>query len=61
MQSAWETFALTFQFSLFNGGPASMVYGAILAAFGGSAVALSLAEMASMSVRSYANKSNHTS
>jgi hypothetical protein len=27
-----------------------MIYGAILAAFGGSAVALSLAEMASMSV-----------
>ncbi len=50
VQSASETVAVTFQFSLLNGGPASMVYGGILAAFGGTAVALSLAEMASMLV-----------
>ena len=37
-----------------------MVYGAILAAFGGSAIALSLAEMVSMLVRSYAYKLNCT-
>ena len=36
-----------------------MVYGTILAGFGGTAVSLSLAEMASMSVHSYANKSNY--
>lgn len=50
LQCAWETFAITFEFSLLNGGPASMVYGAILGAFGATAVALSLAEMASMCV-----------
>ncbi|KAF2673819.1 amino acid transporter [Microthyrium microscopicum] len=47
-QAAWETIAITFQFSLLNGGPASMVYGGIIAGFGASAVAISLAEMASM-------------
>lgn len=47
-QAAWETIAITFQFSLLNGGPASMVYGGILAGFGATAVAMSLGEMASM-------------
>lgn len=50
MQSAWKAVATTFQFSLLNGGPASMLYGGILAAFGASAIAMSLAEMASMDV-----------
>jgi choline transport protein len=45
---SWEAFAITFQFALFNGGPSSMVYGCILVAFGASAVAFSMAEMASM-------------
>ena len=49
-QCAWETISITFQFSLLNGGPASMVYGGILAGFGATAVAMSLAEMASMCV-----------
>jgi choline transport protein len=48
VQAAWETISITFQFSLLNGGPASMVYGGILAGLGATAVALSLAEMASM-------------
>lgn len=48
LQAVWETVAVTFQISLLNGSPASMVYGGIMAGFGGSAVALSLAEMASM-------------
>ncbi|KAF2666911.1 amino acid transporter [Microthyrium microscopicum] len=48
LQSAWEAIAINFQFSLLNGGPASMVYGGIFAGFGASFVALSLAEMASM-------------
>lgn len=39
---------MTFQFALYNGGPASMIYGAILVGFGATAVALSLAELASM-------------
>jgi hypothetical protein len=50
VQASWETLATTFQFSLLNGGPSSMVYGGILAGFGGTAIALSLGEMASMCV-----------
>jgi amino acid transporter len=50
-QASWETVSITFQFSLLNGGPASMVYGGILAGFGATAVAMSLAEMASMYAR----------
>jgi choline transport protein len=50
LQAAWESIAINFQFSLGNGGPASMVYGGIFAGIGASLVALSLAEMASMSV-----------
>lgn len=46
--ASWESFAITFQFALLNGGPASMVYGCIVAGFGASAIALSLAEMASI-------------
>jgi choline transport protein len=45
---SWEAFAITFQFALLNGGPSSMVYGCILVAFGATAVAFSMAEMASM-------------
>ncbi|KAF2192733.1 amino acid transporter [Zopfia rhizophila CBS 207.26] len=48
LQCSWEAAAVTFQFSLSNGGPASIVYGSILAGFGTSLVAISLAEMASM-------------
>jgi hypothetical protein len=53
IQSGWETVGLTFQFSLFNGGPASMVYGGIIAAIGATSIAASLAEMASMFVLSF--------
>jgi choline transport protein len=45
---SWEGLALTFQFALLNGGPSSLVYGGIFVCFGGIAVALSMAEMASM-------------
>jgi amino acid transporter len=38
---------ISFQFSLINGGPASMIYGGILAGLGSTFVALSLAELAS--------------
>jgi choline transport protein len=48
---SWEAFAVTFQFALLNGGPASMLYGSVLVGFGATAVAASLAELASM----YAN------
>src|SRR4051794_32116237 len=50
VQASWETLSFAFQFALINGGPASMVYGGIFAIFGGTAVAASLAEMASMFV-----------
>ncbi|KAF2467217.1 amino acid transporter [Lindgomyces ingoldianus] len=48
LQCSWEAAAVTFQFSLSNGGPASIVYGSIFAGIGTSLVAISLAEMASM-------------
>ena len=48
MQCSWEASALTFQFALSNGGPASIVYGSIFAWVGTMLVALSLAEISSM-------------
>jgi len=45
---SWEGLALTFGFALLNGGPSSLIYGGILVGFGGTAVGLSMAEMASM-------------
>jgi choline transport protein len=46
--ASWESFAVTFQFALTNGGPASIFYGSILAGLGACAVGFSLAELASM-------------
>jgi hypothetical protein len=46
----WESFAVTFQFALVNGGPASMLYGSILAGLGACGVGFSLAELALMYV-----------
>ena len=48
--SSWETMAITFQLALLNGGPVAIVYGCIFVIIGSIAVALSLAEMASMYV-----------
>ncbi|KAF2023324.1 hypothetical protein EK21DRAFT_27445, partial [Setomelanomma holmii] len=48
LQCSWEAAAVTFQFSLSNGGPASIAYGSIFAGIGTILVAVSLAEMASM-------------
>ncbi|KAL5119408.1 hypothetical protein ACEQ8H_002677 [Pleosporales sp. CAS-2024a] len=48
LQCSWEAAAVTFQFSLANGGPASIVYGSIFAGIGTTLIAISLAEMASM-------------
>ena len=39
---------MSFQFSLLNGGPASLVYGSLFAGLGSNAIAASLAEMASI-------------
>ncbi|KAF2472765.1 amino acid transporter [Lindgomyces ingoldianus] len=46
--ASWESFAVTFQFALYNGGPAAMFYGSILASIGVVAVGSSLAELASI-------------
>jgi amino acid transporter len=48
MQCGWEVAALTFQFSWLNGGPAAIIYGAIIAGIGSSLVAAAFGEMASM-------------
>lgn len=48
MLASWECVGLTLQYAFINGGPASLVYGAIFAGVFTTAVALSLAEMASM-------------
>ncbi|KAL8696781.1 MAG: hypothetical protein Q9201_007479 [Fulgogasparrea decipioides] len=47
LQAAWEASGLAIQFSLLNGGPASLIYGSLLAGCGSCLIALSLAEMAS--------------
>ena len=46
--ASWESFAVSFQFALANGGPASMFYGSILAGLGCCATGLSLGELAAM-------------
>ncbi|OAL02849.1 amino acid transporter [Phaeosphaeriaceae sp. SRC1lsM3a] len=46
--ASWESFAVTFQFALTNGGPASIFYGSLLAGAGACAVGFSLAELASI-------------
>lgn len=59
--ASWESFAITFQFALLNGGPSAMVYGCIFVGFGGTAVAFSMAEMASMYVRNCPSEPSLTS
>ncbi|KAL6704953.1 hypothetical protein ACN47E_007498 [Coniothyrium glycines] len=46
--ASWESLAVTFQFALTNGGPASIFYGSFLAGIGACAVGFSLAELASI-------------
>ncbi|KAG9229523.1 amino acid/polyamine transporter I [Amylocarpus encephaloides] len=48
LQAAWEASGSSIQFSLLNGGPASLVYGSIIAGIGSTSIAISLAEMASL-------------
>ncbi|KAF2189372.1 amino acid transporter [Zopfia rhizophila CBS 207.26] len=45
---SWEFVSVVFQFSLLNGGPASMIYGSIFSGIGSTFIAMSLAEMASI-------------
>lgn len=48
LQASWVGIALTFQASMFNGGPVTLIYGIIIATLGSTALAASLGEMASM-------------
>lgn len=48
LQASWESVSASFQAGLINGGPTSLVYGQLLAWIGSLAIALSLAEMASI-------------
>lgn len=53
LQASWEAVAISFQSTLLNGGPSTLVYGCILSVFGSASMAASLGEMAS--VRSPSN------
>lgn len=48
LQASWEAVAISFQSVLYNGGPSALVYGIILSSFGSTAMAATLAEMASI-------------
>jgi choline transport protein len=48
LQASWSAVAVSFQAGLLNGGPTSLVWGMLLSWVGTTAVAASLAEMASM-------------
>ncbi|KAJ9613138.1 hypothetical protein H2200_003079 [Cladophialophora chaetospira] len=48
LQSSWEAVLVSFQAGLLNGGPTALVWGTLLCLFGSVAIALSLAEMASI-------------
>jgi choline transport protein len=48
--STWEGIGITLGAGLLNGGPTALVWGLILASIGSTSIALSLGEMASMSV-----------
>ena len=48
LQASWSAVAVSFQAGLLNGGPTSLVWGMLLSWVGTTAVAASLAEMASI-------------
>ena len=48
LQAGWEAVGLLLSMAFLNGGPASLVWGTLLAGIGSVAVAMSLGEMASM-------------
>lgn len=48
LQASWEAIAISFQSALNNGGPSTLVYGMILSIFGSTAMAATLAELASI-------------
>lgn len=48
LQASWEALAISFQSTMVNGGPSTLLYGSILSGFASAAMAATLAEMASM-------------
>lgn len=48
LQASWEAVAISFQSTLLNGGPSTLVYGSILSIFGSASMAASLGELASV-------------
>ena len=48
LQASWEAVAISFQSTLLNGGPSTLVYGCILSVFGSASMAASLGELASL-------------
>jgi len=48
LQAGWEASGVLMSAAILNGGPATLVYGGIIAAIGSIATAASLGEMASM-------------
>jgi choline transport protein len=48
LQASWEAIAVSFQASLLNGGPISLVWGMLIVGIGSTALAASLGEMASV-------------
>ncbi|KIW99848.1 uncharacterized protein Z518_10776 [Rhinocladiella mackenziei CBS 650.93] len=48
LQSSWEAVSVSFQAGLLNGGPTALVWGMLLCLIGSTSIALSLAEMASI-------------
>lgn len=48
LQASWEALAISFQSTMFNGGPSTLLYGSILSGVASACMAATLAEMASM-------------
>ena len=48
LQASWEAIAISFQSTLVNGGPSTILYSCVLSTFGSVAMAATLAEMASI-------------
>lgn len=48
LQASWEALAISFQSTMYNGGPSTLLYGSILSGFASASMAATLAEMASM-------------
>ena len=61
LQASWEAIGASMSAGLENGGPVALIYGLILTIIGSLAMALSLAELASMLVDCLINRSGDES